>query len=252
MRTHPSGRNLAGWHRSLPDPRDKVLQAAPNLPSTADVRTHCPPIFDQGQLGSCTANAGCAAASFVLRKQGAADPTFSRLDLYAATRELEGTPLNEDSGAQVRSVFKAMRAYGVCTEKTWPYVPSKFSHAPPRRAVIEALSHRALSYHSCRTLYAIKTSLAQGWPAIGGFTCFSSMFTAAVEATGQIPLPGSNDGVEGGHCVMFVGYDDMQQHFVFQNSWGSSWGAGGFGFLPYNYVTDRLADDFWTLRRETE
>jgi C1A family cysteine protease len=50
-----------GWLPGLPDHRD-FLYAAPaelagTLPSSADLRAQCPPVYEQGQLGSCTANA---------------------------------------------------------------------------------------------------------------------------------------------------------------------------------------------------
>lgn len=202
--------------------------------------------------GNCTANAGCSAAGFLYhRETNKPDPLFSRLDLYAMTRELEGTPLSEDSGCQVRDVFKAMARWGVCFEHTWPYVEARFSQQPPRKAMVEALNHKAIVYLRCATLHDIKQSIADGYPAIGGFTCFESLESDSTSQTGDVPMPSPGEGEIGGHCVLFVGYDDATRMLTFQNSWGTSWGKTGYGRLPYGYVEQGLADDFWTVRRET-
>ncbi len=253
-------RHLAALHHDRVDPRDLHLSALGTLPLSASTRNiYAPPVRDQGELGSCTANAGCEAAGFLYHAETKSpDPMFSRLDLYASTRELEGTPLTEDSGAQVRDVFKAMRKFGVCLETTWAYDVAQFSAVPSRAAVSEALTHRAVSYLRCATLAAIKTSIAQGFPVIGGFVCYESLESEQTAQTGDVPYPAPNEQEIGGHCIYFDGYDDSVSDgagglgmLTFQNSWGTSWGMSGYGRLPYRYVADKLATDFWTLRKLT-
>jgi C1A family cysteine protease len=245
---------MAGWKRGHHDTRDMLVGAlhAP-LPAHASTRpVYAPPVRDQGQLGSCVANAACAVAGFLFRlKTGRVDPLFSRLDLYATTREIEGTPLSEDSGCFVRDVFKAMERFGVCSEQTWPYVEERYSVAPSRAAAVEALLHRALVYFACRRLTDIKASVAAGFPVIGGFACYESLMSDTVAQSGEVPYPSVSESQIGGHCVYFDGYDDDRQVLTFQNSWGLGWGRSGCGTLPYRYVVDGLASDFWTLRRET-
>ena len=62
-----------GWIPDLPDHRDFLYAAAPKvlatLPPNMDLTNQCPPVYDQGQLGSCTANAIAAAIEFDLMKQ---------------------------------------------------------------------------------------------------------------------------------------------------------------------------------------
>src|SRR5690242_13868381 len=94
-----------GWVPDLPDHRDH-LYAAPivhlqSLPRSVDLTAACPPVYDQGQLGSCTANAIAGAIQFDRRKQGVSDFTPSRLFIYYNERDLEGT-VDSDSGAQIR------------------------------------------------------------------------------------------------------------------------------------------------------
>jgi C1A family cysteine protease len=244
-------RHLHGWRRQHTDVRDLKLAKVDHaiLPPKAVIPV-LPPVRDQGQIGSCTANAGCEAAGYLHMIAGKPDPMFSRLDLYAATRGLEGTPLSEDSGCQVRDVFKTMKKYGVCLESTWPYVEAQFTHHPPRAAVVEAMSHQAIKYLACDNLTALKHSIVDKYPVIGGFECYSSMFSPTVDTTGVIQVPTAKDSLEGGHCILFVGYDDDARLVQFLNSWGPNWGQAGCGFLPYDYFTNGLASDFWTLRTE--
>jgi C1A family cysteine protease len=49
-----------------------------------------------------------------------------------------------------------------------------------------------------------------------------------------------------------VGYDDRwlrgsRGALLVRSSWGPAWGEAGYGWLPYAYVEERLAIDFWTL-----
>lgn len=244
-------RHLRGWKRQPHDPRDLLLAAKPTTAAALSLRSRMPPVRDQGVIGSCTANAGVVVTEFCLAKQtGKIVPPLSRLDLYATTREVEGTPLSEDSGCVVRDVFKAASRYGICEESIWPYVPTHFSKSPPRRAAADALHRRAGSYHAVVGLDQIKACIDEGFPMIFGFDCFQSLMSASVAATGIVPLPTPGEASIGGHCVAGVGFDDHRGALEFQNSWGPAWGDHGFGWLPYDYVARGLAADFWTLRKE--
>lgn len=255
-------RHMAGWHRDAHDPRDTIFHSKiPTLPSKGSVRTiYAPPIRDQGELGSCTSNGGVEAAGFIAHiETKLPDPMYSRLDLYAITRKIEGTPLGEDSGCQVRDVFKAMAQYGVCLEQMWPYDTSKFSQMPPRTAMTAALKHKAILYAKAPMLDAIKAAIVdptQPTPLIGGFVCYESLQSDAVSKTGDVPMPQPNEQQIGGHCIYFDGFDDDADDgcggkgmLDFRNSWGEDWGANGCGRLPYAYVTQGLANDFWRLTK---
>src|SRR6266550_1083945 len=113
-----------GWTPDLPDARDHLFSAPqPSLaalPPSADLRGGCPPVYNQGQIGSCTANAIGAAFEFDTTKQGLADFMPSRLFIYYNERAMEGhTAL--DSGAQSRDGVKSVAKLGVCAETEWPY-----------------------------------------------------------------------------------------------------------------------------------
>jgi C1A family cysteine protease len=243
-----------GWVPDLPDHRDH-LYAAPapiiaNLPAKVDLRPNCPPVVDQGQLGSCTANAIANAHLFDQMKQKLAGPFLpSRLFIYYNERTIEGT-VNSDSGAQIRDGIKSIGQQGACPETLWPYDISKFTKKPAAKCFQEGLKNQAISYQSVvQAAMQMKGCLAEGYPIVIGFTVYESFESPAVARTGNAPMPASSEKVVGGHCVLVVGYDDATQRFLCMNSWATTWGLKGFFTIPYAYLTDsNLANDFWTIR----
>jgi C1A family cysteine protease len=254
----PSGRRRVqryGWIPDIPDQRDfqyaAPVQVVGALPSQVDLRAQGPQeIYDQGQLGSCTANAIAAAIEFDQMKQGLSDvATPSRLFIYYNERVMEGT-VNSDSGAQIRDGIKSVAQQGDCPETEWPYDITQFQVQPPQQCYDDALQHKAVIYQSvARTLSQMKGCLAAGYPFVYGFTVYESFESDGVAQTGQVPMPSGDEQVIGGHAVMAVGYDDDQQVFIVRNSWGPNWGDGGHFYMPYAYFLDEnLSDDFWTIR----
>jgi C1A family cysteine protease len=243
-----------GWVPDLPDARDHMY-AAPvemlaTLPAKVDLRPHCPPVYDQGQLGSCTGNAIAGAVQFEREKQQL-KPDFvpSRLFIYYGERVIEGT-VGTDSGAQIRDGIKVVAKQGVPPETDWPYVIAKFANKPPPKAFADALHDRAVSYSRLsQSLSQMKGCLASGYPFVLGFTVYDSFESQQVAQTGVVPMPAAGESVLGGHAVMAVGYDDGQQRFIVRNSWGPGWGMQGYFTMPYAYLTERnLSSDFWTIR----
>lgn len=211
-----------------------------------------PAIRNQGQVGSCTNNAGAAALAFLYMTltKTSTDPLFSRLFGYYWTRFIEGTPESEDSGCSVRDVFKAYTKYGLCLEKTWPYDEQKFSVKPTVQAIAEGVKYLATMYYACVTLQAIKQSISDGYPVIFGFDCFESLESEETAKTGLIPMPEETEASIGGHCMYADTYDDNSQEISGNNSWGEDWGIGGRFRLPYGYWTHNYASDGSTVRAE--
>jgi C1A family cysteine protease/nucleoside phosphorylase len=247
-----------GWTRDLPDARD-FLYAAPmhvfakGLPTSVDLRSKCPPVYDQGQLGSCTGNGIAAAVEFDQKKQRGKVFTPSRLFIYYNERAIEGT-ISQDSGAQVRDGIKSVATLGVPPEKMWPYNIAKFTEKPSAAAYAAAKNDLVSSYaRVSQTLSQMQGCLAEGYPFVFGFTVYEAFEGAAVAKTGVVPMPKSGEHVVGGHCVMAVGYDDSKRVFIVRNSWGTSWGMKGYFTMPYEYlISSHLASDFWTIRVVSE
>jgi len=248
-----------GWLPDLPDHRDHIF-AAPaevlaKLPRKIDLTRKCPEIYDQGAIGSCTANAISGAIEFDQMKQQLPEVfTPSRLFIYYNERAMENT-INEDSGAMIRDGIKSVAKEGACPETMWPYDPTPFppnphlTKKPSRRCYQEALRHTAVEYQRLpRNISQMKGCLASGYPFVFGFTVYESFESDEVADTGKVPMPSLSEHVLGGHAVLAVGYGDKEGRFQMRNSWGTDWGSNGYFTMPYAYLLDdNLSDDFWKI-----
>ena len=241
-----------GWIPDFPDSRDRVYQLprrATALPPSADLRGGCPAVYDQGELGSCTANAIGAAIEFDQMKQKLAAATPSRLFIYYNERVIEET-IDTDCGAQIRDGVKSVASDGACPEVMWGYVEEKFSVRPPDDCYQYAKLHPAVQYDRVmQDAGQMKACLAAGYPFVFGFTVYESFEGDVVAKSGMVERPGATESQVGGHAVRAVGYNDSVQRFLVRNSWGAEWGVGGYFTIPYAYLSDgELANDFWTIR----
>jgi C1A family cysteine protease len=244
-----------GWRPDIPDYRDHLYGAvhriARKLPPKVDLRSYCSPIEDQGTLGSCTGNALAGALEYLERKNPQPKPfvDLSRLFIYYNERVLENS-VATDSGAAIRDGIKTLAKQGVCSEKSWPYVISKFAVKPKASCYKEALDHQITEYQRLSTLDEMRDCLARGFPFVFGFSVYESFETQKVAKTGIMPMPSKGERMVGGHAVCGVGYDDAKKTLIVRNSWGKNWGMEGYFAMPYQYLTNsNLSDDFWTIRQ---
>jgi C1A family cysteine protease len=242
-----------GWKPSVPDLRDHIADTSElAILEEVDPRADLPAVFDQGQLGSCTANAVAGAVEYDAKLNGS-DPGFlSRLWIYYYERRLEGSPADQDTGAQGRDGFKVCQKLGVPLEQDWPYDIAKFSDEPPASLDGEARQHRISNYRVVpRNLDSMKAALSNRQTIAFGFTVYESFESPDVGKSGIVPLPSRNEKVLGGHEVLLVGYlKDETNYGLVRNSWGPVWGMGGYFLMPWAYLLDaNLASDFRTIRR---
>jgi len=243
-----------GWRPDHPDQRDYLMAVEPvkTLPPEVSLRDQMPAIYDQGQLGSCTANSIGAILEFNELKQGEKDAaTPSRLFIYFNERTMEGT-VDQDSGAEIRDGIKSVAQLGAPPETDWPYDINEFAAKPPAQAYEDGLKHQAIRYARVpQTQMGIQTVLASGYPISFGFTVYSS-FETNVGKDGIVPMPDPAEKVLGGHAVVAVGYKPIKNQLYFEcrNSWGPTWADHGYFWLPAAYVTSAsLASDFWVIQQ---
>ena len=245
---------VLGWKPDLTDYRDHTYKAVLNktVPPLVDLRPKCPVVYDQGELGSCTANALAGAFQFEQLKQiKKRSLSFipSRLFIYYNERVLEGT-VGDDAGAALRDGIKTLKNNGVCSENLWKYNINKFTQKPPANCYTSALKNQVQQYLSIdASIPQIKQCLAEGYPIAFGFSVYSSFMTNQVAKTGIMPMPQDGDQLEGGHAVVAVGYDNSKSALIVRNSWGKNWGLSGYFYMPYDYTSlAQLTSDFWTIR----
>lgn len=239
-----------GWKKDLPDPRDPKYRAPRiAIPAHVDLRGGCSPVEDQGNLGSCTANALAGALEFLEIKNEVPFKDFSRLMLYFAEREQEGT-INEDGGAMLRTGVKVLEKQGVCYETTWPYNIEKFTVKPDKKSYKEAEEHQITSYQRIEKVGQLFSCLASGYPIAFGFVVFDFVKSEKVAKSGILPMPTDpEEQALGGHAVLMVGYDMKTEHFIIRNSWGPKWGDKGYFYMPFGYIEEGYCADFWTIRK---
>jgi C1A family cysteine protease len=249
-----------GWRPDTPDYRDHkfALMAPVPTPDTFSLLDKMPPVYDQGQLGSCSANALGAAFEYDQIKQGIPNWVPSRLAIYYLERKIENT-VKEDAGAMLRDGAKVLSKFGVCPETTWPYNIDKFTIAPPAANLKVAKKNQVLRYGAVdQTESFIEQTLFQGTPIVFGFSVYSSFESNdphGICKTGLMIMPGTGteypgkkDKNLGGHAVLAVGYDKIKRLITVRNSWGPLWGDGGYFYMPYDYILNpNLADDFWAF-----
>lgn len=241
-----------GWKPDVPDHRDLVFASIrPNrrIPQKVDLRPECSDIEDQGQLGSCTANALVGNLEFLMKKNGAPFADMSRLFVYYNERAMEGT-IDQDAGAMIRDGIKTLAKQGCCKEVSWPYNIDRFAQKPPDNCYYEGLQYQILSYSRIVGQNSMLTCLADGFPFVCGIAVYESFETDQVAKTGVVPYPGRRERMLGGHAVMAVGYDRAKSVFIMRNSWGTGWGMAGYFTIPFSYLANpNLSDDFWTIRK---
>src|SRR5438046_1102192 len=137
--------------RRLKAAKSKALTAPPK---SVDLRQWCSPIENQGQLGSCTANAAVGVVEYFERRSAGKHLDGSRLFVYKTTRNLIG--VTGDPGARLRNAMAALVLCGVPNERYWPYTDADpaFDAEPPQFVYAVADNYEALKYFAHDPLHS--------------------------------------------------------------------------------------------------
>ena len=253
-----------GGRRDAPDSRDyKRVYGDDMIPSRdthpkVDLRKYVDRVYNQGSLGSCTANALCSAFSLEWKRQAKEDGVRhtpfnpSRLFVFYNSRICEGDT-NADTGVTLRFALLAMNYIGVCREETWRYDEGKFADKPSIPAYLEGQGSKIVKYETLnQDIHQFRACLKAGFPFAFIMEIYGS-FLDLSKKKGVMPIP-SDEEIQNFepllHAVLAVGYDDTKDHIIVLNSWGKKFGDNGYFYMPYAYITTpRRAFDFWKIER---
>lgn len=243
-------KKIYGWIRDLPDERDlyykRILSI--NTPKIIDLRNNCPDAYDQGSIGSSTANALAFLFEYNEIINNNKDFKPSRLFIYYNQRKMNNTT-DYDSGASIRDSIKSIIKTGICDEKFWEYDIDNLKKKPPPLCYIQSKKYKSIKYFKLtQKINDLKACLQYGYPFVVGISIYESFENDESATSGFIKMPLHNEKLLGGHTVAVVGFDD-NYGFLVRNSWGTDWGIEGHCFIPYEYIcNENLASDLWTIR----
>lgn len=201
-RTDPRlGRHV--FHDSRSRRFDLAETAGSKLPTTP-IRWHRRgPIFDQGDLGCCTA---CAALGLMMTELFADGTVYTLTDahdFYSAETRLDGVPGTyppDDTGSNGLAAMKVLR----------------------RRGQIKAYAHAFSPYTAV-------AALTRG-PIAVGTLWLNSMFNPV---DGRIAVD-RRSAIAGGHEYVIDGWDPSTLRVHMTNSWGESWGVDGGAEIDFS------------------
>ncbi|CAF3621840.1 unnamed protein product [Rotaria sp. Silwood1] len=220
---------------------DLVQFTAPQLPRKVDLRSHMTPVEKQGDTMTCTSNALAGALEYLLKKSTGDNIDVSRLFIYYNAR-LKSKPDGKiaDSGARIPIAIEVLKESGTCLEQIWPFDMENLNKRPHSEAYEAAHQHKIIDALKVNIdLDDMKKCLALGYPFIFGLKTFALYQKA--KKNGMVPMPNPEDTPPEWifrHAMLAVGYDDDLKKFIVRNSWGEDWGAKGYCYIPYDYMTD--------------
>jgi len=174
-------------------------------------------ILDQGQVGSCTGNAGTGAlgtqpfydkvgASVLPAASDAKACEQFAVQLYADATVVDGYPGEypaEDTGSSGLAICKVLKARRTITGYRW-----------------------------ARSPYGLLQLLQRG-PVLQGMPWYNAFFDPADKAFIDADPHWSSSGLAGGHEVEAIAVeldtnDVFNSVITYANSWGTKWGDGGY------------------------
>ncbi|CAB9506488.1 peptidase C1A, papain [Seminavis robusta] len=254
------------------------------LPPAVDMRPFMTTVENQAGANSCAANAIVGGYEYIMKRNGVSID-FSRLFVYYNARvkameeeekaeddDDEGEEKQEgqleDEGSHIGLGLQSLIDLGVCREKTWGYdlgeddfTVVRVNDKPSEDSYKEAEHLKNVSQFQFEQpervkvdLFTMKHCLAEGYPIVIGVSLYENFDYVDYSKTGRVPMP-NLEGAKtrdshGHHALLVVGYKDSAEHFIVRNSWGESWGDGGYCYMPYKYIANPIfcSEDCWIVK----
>lgn len=250
--------------------RGPLRSLPPRFPSDADIKRFLPAyvktglILNQGMEGACTGFGLACVANYLLWRRHLESGGKGKLAsvsprmFYELARHYDEWPGQDYDGSSCRGALKGWHKHGVCSSDLWPYKLDDAGNPEfvrPTDGWAEDATARPLGvYYRIDKLSVV--DLQSAIAEIGAIYVSGTVHDGwdglldsgkpAPQSHADLPVIAAmvDPAQSGGHAFALVGYNE--RGFIVQNSWGTSWGAGGFGVLPYeDWVTN--ASDAWAV-----
>lgn len=209
------------------------------MPSTYSLKKYCPVPRNQGSQGSCVGWSSTYAGRTILyaRKKGWTNQSTITSNAFSPSYTYNQIKLSSDcsQGSYISSAMNVLQKQGAPRLAEHPYACNQAISSKDKS---NANPHKIKTYHRLsydannknKTLNNIKKSLSNSNPVIIGMSVYASFSYA------KGVWNGTQDNFRGGHAMAIVGYDDTKYggSFEIMNSWGTTWGNGGFIWVRYS------------------
>jgi len=226
-------------------------------------------VKDQGFRPNCAIfSALCAYEKYNKKKSNLAayEDLSEQYLAYLGYQErvLDGVVNPKEGGFVLRKIIKLLQNNKMCLETDWPYTLAQNSYPTtmkanlvPNTAVTKFSAEEITDDDPVGPTRGFPKQVAQHLDnskcvVVGMSTFPSSIFNTYTDNTGTFVNPVPGELAFGGHGVVIVGYENDARDglgggtFIFQNSWGATWGKAGYGRMSYNYL-EKYADNVFVL-----
>jgi C1A family cysteine protease len=213
------------------------------LPESVSYESYAAPVYDQGAFGSCVANSTAAVQRLYHRKRTGQDILVSRAAVYSQAKySYEPTDIADD-GLLITDGLLVPKNFGYALESAFPYPTDPSGNdagnllepVPPADWSASFKEATYLTVDAASVDSMIRALVAHG-PLVIGLS-FAQEFENIGSDGLMDPKYAQTDA--GGHCVHILAYDQHKfgGSFRIRNSWGTSWGSAGDGWMPFSTWT---------------
>ena len=193
------------------------------LPKAYSYLPFMSPIMNQGAESTCVPHSISAVYDYYLAMNNPEDTNEGKFkNSGIAIHQIYNARTNRGDGMSYKEAFEFCRKQGVV--HTDEYKKKDFSHPM-----------KIMMYGRILSIEVMKRALVANGP------CPIATYVKDLDA----PDFWNGSGNYGGHATCLIGYSDAKEAFILRNSWGKSFGQGGYTWFPYSDFNKIL--EAWTV-----